>query len=713
MAVDTTTKSKGKGAEAEAVGRSHPLCDVRNIGIIAHIDAGKTTVSERMLYYSGEVHKLGEVHEGTATMDWMAQERERGITITSAAITYEWEPAGAPKTQVNLIDTPGHVDFTVEVERSLRVLDGAVGVFCAVGGVQPQSETVWRQANRYKVPRIVFINKMDRMGADFDKAVNEIKTRLKCNAVPIQIPIGSAESFKGVIDLIGMKELRFDDEGADVLVREIPSDQDALSSVKKAHESLIESLADADDEFAELYLSGAKVSETAIHSALRRATVEGKTVPVLCGSALKNTGIQPLLDAVVRYLPSPLDVPDVEGINPKDGSRETRSPSDAAQLAGLIFKVAADSFAGRLLFARVYSGVLRKGMNIWNPRTKTRERVGRLVRMRSESQTDTDAIYSGEIGVIAGLGKFATGDTFCAEQAQIALDRIEFPEPVMFIAVEPKSRADKDKLEAALQALADEDPTCCVRIDPETGQTIMSGMGELHLEILRDRLLREFKVPANAGKPMVSYYETVTKEAQGRHTFDREIGGKRQAATVELRVSAGERGKGNHITVKPAKNTIPPEFYDAVEQGVEDAIVTGVLARLPMRDVEVRITGGGVVDNDTATETAFRTAAIMAFREAAGAANPELLEPIMKVELSSPPEFTGDLMGDLNSRRGQVREMIMRGETQTVNAAVPLSELFGYSTAIRSLSRGRATYSMEPELFAVAPRQVKEAILNR
>ena len=680
----------------------------RNIGIMAHIDAGKTTTTERILYFTGVSHKIGETHDGTATMDWMVQEQERGITITSAATTCFWKYQDN-EYKINIIDTPGHVDFTVEVERSLRVLDGAIGVFCAVGGVQPQSETVWNQANRYNVPRIAFVNKMDRTGADFHRVVEEMRKRLKCNAVPIQVPIGSAENFEGVIDVIERKAKLFDQNGSIVKTEDRSSD---------ARDVLIGSLADADDEFAEAYLND-EVTEEAIFAGLRRATIAGKIVPVLCGSALKNAGIQPLLDAVVRYLPSPQDVPPVEGTDPK-AKADTPAPSkiirhadDSEPLSGLIFKVAADSFTGRLLFVRVYSGVLRKGANVYNPRTKTRERLGRLVRMHSDSQNDTDMIFAGEIGVIAGLAKFATGDTVCAEQAQVVFERIEFPEPVMSMAVEPKSRADKEKLEAALQTLSDEDPTCRVRTDSETGQTILSGMGELHLEILRDRLLREFKAPMNAGKPAVSHYETVTGEARARHTFDREIGGKRQAATVELCVSAGERGKGNHIEVKPGKNTIPQEFYEIVEQGIEDAIVTGVLARLPMKDVCVRVTGGGILDNDTATDTAFRTAAIMAFREAAQAATPELLEPIMKVELTSPPEFTGDLMGDLNSRRGQVREMTMRGDTQTVVAAVPLSELFGYSTAIRSLSRGRASYSMEPELFAVAPKQIKEAILAR
>ena len=699
---------KGKNADGASAGRTHELCDLRDIGIIAHIDAGKTTVSERILYYAGVVHKIGEVHDGTATMDWMIQERERGITITSAATTCEWLGK-----QINLIDTPGHVDFTVEVERALRVLDGAVGVFCAVGGVQPQSETVWRQANRYNVPRIAFINKMDRMGADFSRVVSEIRTKLKANAVPLQLPIGAAETFEGAIDLIEMKAVVYksEDLGAHPVVSEIPADM--LAEAEAARESMIETLANDDEALADAYLEGGEISSEIIRSAIRSAVISGKVVPVLCGTALKNKGVQALLDAIVWYLPSPLDVPAVTGTEIKTGNQAERPADDSAPLAGLIFKVAVDPYLGRLLFVRIYSGKLKKGQNVYNPRTKTRERVGRLIRMHSNSQTDTETIYSGEIGVMAGIGKFTTGDTLCAEQAQIALDRIEFPEPVMFMAIEPKSRGDKDKLEEALQLLSDEDPTCRVRIDGETGQTIMSGMGELHLEILRDRLLREFKVPANAGKPMVSYYETLTKEADATYTFDREFGGKRQAATVALHVSAGARGKGNSIEVKPPRNTVPPEFWTSIEQGVQDAILTGVLARLPMQDIQVRITGGGIVDNDSATEMAFRTAAIMAFRDAASAAAPELLEPIMSVELVAPPEYTGDLMGDLNGRRGQVREMDTRGDMQAIKADVPLAELFGYSTAIRSLSRGRASYSMEPEQFAIVPQAVKEAILNR
>ena len=703
---DVSRTNRTAGATAE--GRPHPLSDVRNIGIIAHIDAGKTTVSERILYYAKAIHKIGEVHEGTATMDWMVQERERGITITSAAITCEWMDR-----QVNLIDTPGHVDFTVEVERALRVLDGAVGVFCAVAGVQPQSETVWRQADRYRVPRLAFVNKMDRMGADFGRVVGELREKLRANPIPLQLPIGSSETFRGAVDLIAMRAVTYRDEdlGSEPQVSEIPAD--LREEAEAARERMVEAVAEADEAFADLYLSGDEIKADDLHAALRRATVARKAVPVLCGTALRDKGVQPLLDAVVRYLPSPLDVPPVEGTEPRTGKTVQRPADDKGPLAGLIFKVAADPYLGRLLYVRVYSGVLRKGMNVWNPRTRTRDRVMRLIRMHSNEQLDTDAIFSGEIGVMGGIGKFTTGDTVCAEQAQVALDRIEFPEPVMFMAIEPKSRADKDKLEEALQMLSDEDPTCRIRVDGETGQTIVSGMGELHLDILRDRLLREFKVPASTGKPMVSYYETVTGEADGRSTFDREIGGKRQAATVELHVSPGERGKGSTVEVKPPRNTVPPEFWTPIEQGIRDAILTGVVARFPMQDVRVRVTGGGILDADSATETAFRTAAIMAFREAALAAKPELLEPIMSVELVTPPEFTGDLMGDLNGRRGQVREMEMRGDAQAIEASVPLAEMFGYATAIRSLSRGRASYSMEPELFAVVPPAVKEAILNR
>ncbi len=700
-------KQKGKGGADEAA-RSHALSDVRNIGIIAHIDAGKTTVSERILFYSHIVHKIGEVHEGTATMDWMIQERERGITITSAAVTTEWLGK-----QVNIIDTPGHVDFTVEVERSLRVLDGAVGVFCAVGGVQPQSETVWRQANKYGVPRIAFVNKMDRMGADFDAVVSAIRERLRSNAVPVELPIGSAETFEGTVDLIARKAVRYSDDDQGSTLIEGPVPPEMADEAEAARLALVEAVADADEAVGDAYLSGEEISEEALIAGIRRATIAGKLVPVLCGTALKNKGIQPLLDAVVRYLPSPLDVPPVSGRHPKTDKEEVREADDTAPLCGLVFKVAADSYLGRLLYVRIYSGTLKKGQNFFAPRTRGRTRVGRLLRMKSNEQIDIEALHAGEIGAMVGVEKVTTGDTICAENAPVALENIEFPEPVMFMAVEPKSRADKDRLVAALQTLADEDPTCQVRIDEESGQTILSGMGELHLEILRDRLLREFKVAANVGKPMVSYYETVTAATDGAYTFDREFGGKRQAARIELHIEPGERGSGTSVTTHVPRDTVPPEFQDAVEQGVRDAILTGVLARYPMTDLQVVITGGGIVDNDSATEMAFRTAAIMAYREAASAARPELLEPIMGVEILTPPESTGDVMGDLNGRRGQVREMTMHGDMQVLRADVPLAEMFGYSTAVRSLTKGRASYSMEPKQFDVAPEAVKEEILKR
>ena len=700
-------KQKGKDAAFEA-GRSHPLCDLRNIGIIAHIDAGKTTVSERILYYTHVLYKIGEVHEGTATMDWMAQERERGITITSAAITTDWLGR-----QINLIDTPGHVDFTVEVERSLRVLDGAVGVFCAVGGVQPQSETVWRQANKYGVPRLAFVNKMDRMGADFEGVVAAIRERLRSNAVALQLPIGAADTFEGAIDLVTRKAVRYEesDFGSTVLVSDVPAELHDV--VETARMELVESIANVDEEFADAYLAGEEITEEALHAAIRRATIAGAIVPVLCGTALKNKGIQPLLDAIVRYLPSPLDVPAVKGVCPKTGKEEERRADDEAPLAGLVFKVAIDPYLGRLLYVRVYSGKLRKGQSFYNPRTRTRARVGRLLRMHSHDQEDVETLFAGEIGALVGVEKTTTGDTVCAENAQIALESIDFPAPVMFMAVEPKTRADKDRLVDALQKLSDEDPTCQIRIDEESGQTILSGMGELHLEILRDRLLREFRVPANAGRPMVSYYETITRAADATHTFDRTFGDKRQAATISLHVEPGERGSGISVSTKVPRDTVPPEFQDAAEQGVRDAIVTGVLARYPMTDIKAVITGGGIVDSDSATEMAFRTAAIMAFREAASNASPELLEPIMGVEIVTPPESTGDVMGDLNGRRGQVREMETHGDMQILRAEVPLAEMFGYSTAVRSLTKGRASYSMEPRQFAIAPEAVKQEILTR
>lgn len=707
--LDSRGKSKKSGRAGSPVSeRAVDLFFVRNIGIIAHIDAGKTTTTERMLFYAGRLHKMGEVHEGTAVMDWMVQEKERGITITSAATTCRWR-----EHQINIIDTPGHVDFTIEVERSLRVLDGAVGVFCAVGGVQPQSETVWHQADRYHVPRLAFINKMDRLGADFDSVVSDIRERLGSNAVPIQIPIGREDAFEGVVDLLRMRALSFDEDSRGSRVAESQIPEALAADAEKARFELVEKVAELDERVLESYLETADVPAEILAAGIRRATVAGQLVPVVAGSSLRNKGVQQILDAVVDYLPSPLDVPAIEGVDPKSEARVTRDADDDAPMSALVFKIASDTYVGRQFFVRIYSGRLRKGQNVFNPRTRQRERIQRILRIHADNQEDVDTLFSGEIGSIVGLREVTTGDTLCVENAPVVLGRIEVPEPVMFMAIEPRSRADKDKLEAALQTLAAEDPTCVVRLDPETGQTILSGMGELHLEILTDRLLREFNVAANTGKPMVSYYETITTSATGSHTFDREIGGKRQFARVEVAVAPAARGSGYQVELDLSERDIPKAYQNNIREGIVDGIMTGVIARYPVVDVVVRVTGGAFLDEDTSSEVAFRTAAVMAFREAVMAAGPELLEPIMSLEIVTPPDHMGEVMGDLNSRRGHVRDMKARGATQLVSAHVPLAALFGYASAVRSLSRGRASYTMEPEQFAIVPRAVKEELLNR
>ncbi len=696
----------GKGNRASGAD-ARRLQNVRNIGIIAHIDAGKTTTTERMLFYAGNVHKMGEVHEGTAVMDWMEQEKERGITITSAAITCQWHD-----TQINIIDTPGHVDFTIEVERSLRVLDGAVGVFCGVGGVQPQSETVWKQANRYEVPRIAFINKMDRMGAEFDRVVMEIEEKLDSIPVTLCLPIGAEDAFDGIIDLIGMCAIRFDEEslGAKMSTGNIPADMAA--EAEKARAALIEKVAEYDDELGDAYLESADVSIEALQAGIRRATVSGQVVPVLCGSSLKNKGVQQLLDAVISYLPSPLDVTAIEGENPKNSETLTRDPSSDEPLSALAFKVASDPYVGRLVFARVYSGTLKKGQSFYNPRTKQRTRVTGLVRLRANQREDIDQLQAGEIGAVVGAKTLTTGDTLCAENAQIELMRIRFPEPVMFMAVEPKARADRDRLDEALATLGSEDPTCQVRKDPETGQTILSGMGELHLEVLVDRMIREHKVQANTGKPMVAYHETVMAEANAAHQFDREFNGARQTAGIHVAIKPRERMSGNEIEMTCSTANIPREFIAAAREGINDGCVTGVLGRFPVTDVSVNISKMDV-DPEFSTDVAFRTAAVLAFRDAVMAATPELLEPIMALEILTPSEYMGDVMGDLNGRRGKVIEIVTRDDIQIIHARVPLAELFGYSTAIRSLTRGRASYTLEPELFDVVPSGLKETLLSR
>ncbi|MDD6029715.1 MAG: elongation factor G [Kiritimatiellae bacterium] len=686
------------------------LSNVRNIGIVAHIDAGKTTTTERILFYTGKIHKTGEVHEGDTTTDFMIQEKERGITIQSAAISCTWKDWA-----INIIDTPGHVDFTMEVERSLRVLDGAVCVFCAVGGVQPQSETVWRQADRYHVPRVAFVNKMDRMGADFGRVLDEMRNKLKANAAAVELPIGKEDGFKGVVDLLEMKGIVYDEasEGRNFTVGEIPAE--LKDDAELARAELCEKVADLDEGVMEAYLENGDLTADELRGAIRRLVLAGQFVPVLCGTAFKDKGIQPLLDAVGQYLPAPTDRPPVEATDLKSGEKVTRQHDPAEQLSALVFKIASDAYVGRLYFVRVYSGVLKKGANAYNPRTKKRERIMKIVRLFADQQIEVDQLSAGDIGALVGLKECTTGDTLCAEMKPCYLERITAPQPVMFLAIEPKSGADKDKLVASMEQLAAEDPTCQVRQDEETGQTILSGMGELHLEILVDRLKREFKCAANVGKPMVSYVETVTAPALKAFTFDRELGGKRHAVTVTIEVKPLDRGKGVQVDVaRDFRNAIPdPKLADVVVQGLRDGVATGVLARFPMTDLAVTAVRCEIVDPEISDEIAFRSAAVMGFREVAEAAAPEFLEPIMKLEITTPPESVGEVLGDLNGRRGTVLDMEQRGDMQVVHARVPMAQMFGYSTAIRSLTKGRAGYSMEPSDFALVPRSVREELLAR
>ena len=686
------------------------LAKVRNIGIVAHIDAGKTTTTERILFYTGKIHQHGDVHDGNTTTDFMVQERERGITIQSAAISCEWNG-----TSINIIDTPGHVDFTMEVERSLRVLDGAVCVFCAVGGVQPQSETVWRQADRYSVPRIAFVNKMDRMGADFQRVVGELRDKLKANACPIELPIGKEDSFTGVVDLIEMKAIVYDEasEGKKFTVGDVPSDMKDDAELARAE--LVEKVADLDEGVMEAYLENGDLAKEELVPAIRRLVVSGRFVPVLCGTSLKDKGVQPLLDAVCAYLPSPEDRPPVAATDLKSGESVLRRQDDSELLTSLVFKIATDPYVGRLFFVRVYGGVLKKGASAYNPRTRKRERIMKIVRLFADRQIEVEELRAGDIGAVVGLREATTGDTLCSEMKPCYLERIVAPQPVMFMAIEPKSSADKDKLVESMKALAAEDPTCQFREDEETGQTILSGMGELHLEILVDRLKREFKCAANVGKPMVSYLETVTAPAVKEFTFDREIGGKRHAVALTVEVKPLERGKGTKVELsRDFLNTVPEKpLQECVRQGLSDGIATGVLARYPMTDLEVTVLGAVPVDPEVSDEVAYRSAAVMGFREAAEAAAPEFLEPIMKLEITTPPESVGEVLGDLNARRGTVLDMDMRGDLQIVHARVPMAQMFGYSTAIRSLTKGRASYSMEPDMFDLAPQNVRADILSR
>ena len=694
-------------ADREAKGRRRGLPLLRNIGIIAHIDAGKTTISERILYYTGKVYKMGEVHEGNTVMDFMIQEQERGITITSAATTCFWRDH-----QINLIDTPGHVDFTAEVERSLRVLDGAVGVFCGVGGVQPQSETVWHQARKYNVPRLAFINKMDRLGADFDRVVRQMRERLAANAVPVQIPWGAEESFRGVVDLLRMKAYTFEEESLGARVVEQPIPAELTVAAEKARHALIEAVADKDEAVLQAYLEHTDVPTELLRAGLRRVTLAGQLTPVLCGSALHNKGVQPLLDAVVDYLPSPVDIPAVKGHHPKTEETLHRETSDFGPVSALAFKIATDPYVGRLTFLRVYSGVVKKGQNVFNPRTRTRERVGRIVLLHANHREEVEALYSGEIGALAALKQITTGDTLCAENQPIVLERIVFPEPVIGMAIEPKTQADREKMFDALAALAEEDPTFRVAVDPETAQTIIKGMGELHLEIIKDRMLREFRVQANAGKPMVAYRETIRAPARAEHLFQREIGGRGQYGHVVLDIEPAERSGGIVVEFHVSPEKIPAAFRPSVEQGIQDGLLTGVVGHYPLTDVRVRVSDGSTHPVD-ASEVGYRTAAVLALRDAAHAASPALLEPIMKLEIITPEEFLGDVLGDINSRRGQVREVEAGQAVQIIRAEVPLAELFGYATSLRSLTRGRASHTMEPYHFEIVPESIQQAILNR
>ena len=684
--------------------RKVALKDTRNIGIMAHIDAGKTTTTERILFYTGVNHKIGEVHDGAATMDWMEQEQERGITITSAATTCFWKGH-----RINIIDTPGHVDFTVEVERSLRVLDGAVAVFSAVDGVQPQSETVWRQADKYNVPRMAFFNKMDRVGADFKMCVNDIKEKLGGNGVPIQLPIGSEDSFEGIIDLIEMKEYLFKDEtmGADYEVIDIR--ESLLADAEEARAHLIDSIVETDDELMEKYFAGEEISVEEIKKALRIATIAGTVVPVTCGTAFKNKGIQPLLDAIVAYMPSPVDIAEVTGTDPKTDEKISRKPGDEEKFAALAFKIVTDPFVGRLSFFRVYSGVLEKGSYVLNSTKNKKERMGRLLQMHANKREEIEVVYSGDIAAAVGLKDTTTGDTLCDENAPIVLEKMEFAEPVISVAVEPKTKADQEKMGTALSKLAEEDPTFKVTSDQETGQTIRSGMGELHLEIIVDRMKREFKVEANVGKPQVAYRETILGSSDVEEKYAKQSGGRGQYGHVKIRVEAND-GKGYVFVNEITGGAIPREYIPAVDKGIKEALETGVLAGYPVQDVKVTLYDGSYHEVDS-SEMAFKIAGSMAMKKALRAANPVLLEPIFKLEITTPEEYMGDVIGDLNSRRGTVAGMNDRNGAKIINGAVPLSETFGYATDLRSKTQGRATYSMEFEKYQQTPKTISEKVI--
>ncbi len=716
MSIQIVTE-KSKLSASNAAARPSPMEWTRNIGIAAHIDAGKTTTSERILYYTGTVHKMGEVHEGTAVTDWMEQERERGITITAAAISCAWVASVGPfkgiKTRINIIDTPGHVDFTAEVERSLRVLDGCVAVFCAVGRVQPQSETVWRQANKYRVPRIAFVNKMDRVGANFLACIEEMRTKLKANAHPLFLPIGAEENFKGVVDLVQMKAYIFGEDASDpmglnAVPVEIPADM--VETARSYREKLVEAVGDSDDVIAEKYLAGEAITEQELMVGIRKATIALKFTGVVPGSAFKKKGVQRLLDCVVNYLPNPLDIPETKGQD-SDGAEAVAKSDDSLKTVGLAFKLWSDPFVGRLVFVRVYQGQLKKGQSLYNPRTRRSERVSRLLLMRAMDKEEIDVAYAGDICAVIGVKDVITGDTLCDENVDIRLEPPSFPEPVISMSIEPKSKSDQEKMGNALARLSAEDPTFRVSTNEETSQTIIAGMGELHLEIIRDRMLREFKVEAEAGKPQIAYRETITKAADGEGKFIRQTGGKGQFGHVVIKMEPNEKGKGVEVINEIVGGVIPKEFIKPSTEGLLEGTRNGTVAGFPVVDVKLRIVDGSFHPVDS-SEIAFKMAGIFAFKDAMAKAKPIMLEPIMKVEVTVPEEYQGDIMGDINRRRGQIQGMESREGACIVTALVPLETMFGYATDIRSLSKGRASYSMEPSHFEQVPSSILTKIVE-
>ena len=692
--------------------RKTSLENTRNIGIMAHIDAGKTTTTERILFYTGVNYKIGETHDGTATMDWMAQEQERGITITSAATTCYWSGSKNQfkPTRINIIDTPGHVDFTVEVERSLRVLDGSVTVLCAKGGVEPQSETVWRQADTYKVPRMIYVNKMDIMGADFYNVLHMVEERLKCNAVPIQLPIGSEETFKGIIDLVEMDaDIYYDDLGKDMRVEEIPADM--VDIANEYREKLMDAVSMFDDEIAELYLDGQEVSQEKIRAAIRKATIANEMVPVTCGTSYKNKGVQKMLDAIVDYMPCPTDVPAIKGVNPNTEEEEERPSTDDAPFSALAFKIATDPYVGRLSFIRVYSGTLNTGTQVLNSTKKQKERIGRILQMHANHREDIETVYSGDIAAVIGLKNSTTGDTLCDEKHPVILESMEFPEPVIRVAIEPKTKAGQEKMTIGLIKLAEEDPTFKTYTDEETGQTIIAGMGELHLEIVVDRLLREYKVEANVGAPQVAYKETIKKTVEQDTKYARQSGGKGQYGHVKIRVEPNESGKGYEFINAIVGGAVPKEYSPAVDAGIQGAMNAGVMAGFPVVDVKVTLYDGSYHEVDS-SEMAFKIAGSMAFKEACRKAGATLLEPIMKVSVIVPDEYLGTVIGDLTARRGQIQGQEARPGAQQVDALVPLANMFGYATDLRSSTQGRGQYSMEPHSYEEIPKSIAEKIVE-